>query len=185
MVPYRKVAKQKSDHQPPALFLFQRRVRSRLALMSAANFMEVNHLIRGCWYLGRMWICCSPNVIQLEMWKAFFLLISWKHCGRWLALTGEEIKGGYCMREEVQGMAVKITQCLGRRNHMRRSLKRPEIFCMERQTGGGNMIVWHVLLEDIMTAKQGIFSWIKPLISQPEVTFQHIRATSFQQIKWI
>lgn len=185
MVPYGKVAKQRSHCQPPALFFFQRRVRSRLALMSAASLVEVNRLIRGCPYLGRTWLCCSPSVIQLEMRKTFFLLISWKHCGRWLSLTGEEIKGGYCMREEVQSTAVKIAQCLGRRNHMRRALKRSELFCMERQTGGRNMIVWHVLLEDIMTAKQGIFSWIKPLISGPEVTLQHIRATSFQQINWI
>lgn len=86
------------------------------------------------------------------------------------------------MREGVQSTAMKITQCLGRRNHMRRTLKRPELFSMERQTEGGNVIVQHILLEDIKTAKQGIFSQINPLISGHGVTLQHIRATSFQQI---
>lgn len=68
------------------------------------------------------------------------------------------------MRGEVQSMAVKITQRLGRRNHMRRTLKRPELFSMGRQTGGGNTIVQHILLEDIKIDKQGLFSQINPLI---------------------
>lgn len=68
------------------------------------------------------------------------------------------------MRGKVQSTAMKITQCLGRRNHMRRALKRPELFSRERRTGGGSMIVRHILLEDIKTAKQGMFSQINPLI---------------------
>lgn len=68
------------------------------------------------------------------------------------------------MREKVQSTAMKISQCLGRRNHMRRTLKRPELFSMERRTGGGNTIVRHILLEDVKTAKQRIFSQINPLI---------------------
>ena len=47
---------------------------------------------------------------------------------------------------------------------MRGTLKIPKLFNMERQTGEGNTIVRHILLEDIKTAKQGIFSQINPLI---------------------
>lgn len=68
------------------------------------------------------------------------------------------------MRDKVQSTAVKITQCLGRRNQMRRTLKRPELFSMERQTAGGNTIMQSILLEDIKTPKQGLFSKINPLI---------------------
>lgn len=161
MVPYRDDAKQRSNHKPQALFLFQKRVRPRLAVISIASLMKEIHLIR-C--LGRRQLFYSPNLTQLKMWKIFFLLISWKPCGRWPCLTGGEIKGDYCMREKVQSTAVKITQCLGRRNHMRRTLKRSELFSMERQTAGGNTIVRSILLEDIKAAKQGLFSEINPLI---------------------
>lgn len=164
MVPHRDDAKQRSNHKPQAFFLFQKRVRSRLAVMSVASLMKAIRLIRGCRCLGRRQLFYTPNLVQLKMWKIFFLLISWKPCGRWRRLTGEEIKGGCCMREKVQSTAMKISQCLGRRNHMRRTLKRPELFSMERQTGRGNTIVRHILLEDVKTAKQRIFSQINPLI---------------------
>lgn len=164
MVPYRDDRKQRRDRKPQAFFLFQKRVRSRLAVMSIASLMKAIRLIRGCRCLRRRQLFYNPNLIQLKMWKIFLRLISSKPCGRWLHLTGEEIKGGYCMREKVRSTALKITHCLGRRNHMRRTLKKPELFNMERQTGGGNTIVRRILLEGVKTAKQGIFSQINLLI---------------------
>lgn len=76
MVPYRDDAKQRSDHKPQAFFLLQKRVRSRLAVMSIASLMKAVHLIRGCRCLGSRQLFYSPDLIQLKIWKIFFLLIS-------------------------------------------------------------------------------------------------------------
>lgn len=125
------------------------------------------------------------NLIQIKMWKIFFFLISLKPCCKRLHLTGGEIKGDYYTRKEVQSMAMKTTQCLGRRNHMRRSFKSLELLSTERQRWEGNRLVWYVLLEGMKTAKQGIISQTNPLIWGHEVTLRYIRATSFGQVHWM
>lgn len=61
MVPYRDDAKQRSDRKPQAFFILQKRVRSRLAVMSIASLMKAVHLIRGCRCLGRRQLFYSPD----------------------------------------------------------------------------------------------------------------------------
>lgn len=138
LVLYRDDAKQRSNHKPQAFFLLQKRVRSRLAVVSTASLRKVIHLISRGRYLGRRQLSYNPNLPQLKMQEIFFLLTSCKPCGRWLRIAGEEIKGGYWMSEKVQSTEMKITRCLGRTNRMRKTLKRPEVFSMERWTGGEN-----------------------------------------------
>lgn len=82
MVLYRDDAKQRSNHKPQAFFLLQKRVRSRLAVVSTASLRKVIHLISRGRYLGRRQLSYNPNLPQLKMQEIFFLLTSCKPCGR-------------------------------------------------------------------------------------------------------